>query len=132
MPGTLPADVTTLTLAHAKGEQLKFWIDGANREAGTRVLTKGGRVQELRERLAVYYGLDLSAPLPSNAPPAGPSTREMDIHKRQWAHLRNLGAQWESSPETFALCRSTSNAAGESQTAHGALPAAHRSPLLFS
>lgn len=50
-----PTDLTALTLSRAKGVELKYWIDGVNREAGRQVLTKAGKVDELRQKLAVYY-----------------------------------------------------------------------------
>jgi hypothetical protein len=104
MPNT-PTDLTTLTLSHAKGAELKYWIDGANREAGRRVLTKAGKVDELRQKLAVYYGLDLSS-LPSDPVQAGPPSCDVEIQKRQWKHLRELGEEWKRAPESFQLCDS--------------------------
>ena len=102
MPNT-PRDLTVLTLTHATGAQLKYWIDGANREAGKRQLTKVGRVDELRQKLASHYDLDLSTP-PSALAPAGPATRDVDIQKRQWSHLRQLGEAWKEAPDSFRLC----------------------------
>ena len=54
---TPPADLTVVSLTHATAVQLKFWIDSANRQDGGKqekrgVMTKQGRVQELREQLA--------------------------------------------------------------------------------
>lgn len=102
MPDT-PRGLTVLTLTHATGAQLKYWIDGANREAGKRVLTKAGRVDELRQKLAGHYGLDLST-LPHNPVQAGPPTRDVEIQKRQWDHLRELGEAWKWAPDSFQLC----------------------------
>lgn len=102
MPNT-PRDLTVLTLTHATGAQLKYWIDGVNREAGKRILTKAGRVDECRQKLASHYSLDLST-LPSAPAPAGPTTRDVDIQKRQWSHLRQLGEAWKEAPDSFHLC----------------------------
>ena len=85
MPNS-PQDLTVLTLTHTTGAQLKYWIDGANREAGKRVLTKAGRVDKLCQRLAGYYGLDLSS-LPAVPVPAGPPACDVEIQRRQWDHL---------------------------------------------
>lgn len=98
-----PSDLTVLTLTHAKGAELKYWIDSVNREAGKRVLTKAGRVDELRQKLAVHYGLDLSS-LPSNPVQAGPPSCDVEIQKRQWGHLRELGEAWKRAPDSFQLC----------------------------
>jgi hypothetical protein len=103
MPNTPPTDLTTLTLSRAKGAELKYWIDGANREAGRRVLTKSGKVDELRQKLAAYYGLDLSSP-PSDPVQAGPPSCDAEIQKRQWNHLRELGEEWKRAPNSFQLC----------------------------
>jgi hypothetical protein len=79
----VPGNITVLTLTHAKGAELKYWIDGANREAGKRALTKSGRVEELRQRLAEHYGLNLSSP-PSTLVQAGPPA--------MWRSRRGSGA----------------------------------------
>jgi hypothetical protein len=100
---TTPSDLTVLTLTHAKGAELKYWIDGMNCEAGKRVLTKAGRVDKLCRKLADYYGLDLSS-LPSDAVQAGPPSRDVEIQKRQWGHLRELGEAWKQAPDSFQLC----------------------------
>ena len=98
-----PTDLTALTLSRAKGAELKYWIDGVNREAGRRVLTKAGKVDELRQKLAVYYCLDLSS-LPSDPVQAGPPSCDVEIQKRQWKHLRELGEEWKRAPDLFQLC----------------------------
>ncbi|KAF8060115.1 hypothetical protein FPV67DRAFT_1512705 [Lyophyllum atratum] len=102
-PPTPPTDLNITSLSRAKGDQLKFWIDEANRIAGKRVLTKGGKVDDLR-RKAEYYNLDLSSP-PAVPIPAGPPTRDLETQKRQWAHLRGLGNEWSQSRESFQLCK---------------------------
>ncbi|KAJ7446056.1 hypothetical protein FB451DRAFT_1412416 [Mycena latifolia] len=65
-----PADLTVASLTTASGSQLDFWIDAANKKAEKKVLVKTGRVDARRERLAGYYGLDLSV-MPV-APTIGP------------------------------------------------------------
>ncbi|KAJ7472502.1 hypothetical protein FB451DRAFT_1367472 [Mycena latifolia] len=87
-----PADLTVASLTTASGSQLDFWIDAANKKAEKKVLVKTGRVDTRRERLAGYYGLDLSA-MPVT-PTIGPVSRDVAINKSQWAHLRALGAEW--------------------------------------
>ena len=90
---TVPADINILALASAKGEQLRYWIGEANKIAGQRMLIKTGNVDVLRQRLASYYGLDLSA-LPETAAKVGPLPLDEHIQQRQWDHLRNLGDKW--------------------------------------
>jgi hypothetical protein len=103
MMTNIPGDITVLSLTHAKGAELKYWINGANRAAGKQVLTKSGRVEELHQKLADHYGLDLSSP-PSASAPVGPPTRDMEIQRRQWNHLRELGEAWKEGPDSFQLC----------------------------
>ena len=67
------------------------------------MLSKAGRVDELRQKLAGHYGLDLSS-LPAAPVPAGPPTRDVEIQRRQWDHLRQLGEAWKEAPESFRLC----------------------------
>lgn len=100
-----PADLTVLSLTHATAKQLRFWIDGANREAGSgkRVMTKQGRVQALREKLAEYYRIDLSK-LPPKPMPPGPSPIDAGIQQRQWDGLIQLGEEWAEAGESFRLC----------------------------
>jgi len=102
---TVPADINVLALMSAKGEQLRYWIEGANDIAGRCVLIKTGKVDVLRQRLASYYGLDLSA-LPETAAEVGPLPLDEHIQRRQWDHLRDLGDKWANaaaSGEPFLL-----------------------------
>jgi hypothetical protein len=65
-----------------------------------------GRVDELRRRLAVYYGLDLSA-LPQAVVKASPLALDEDIQQRQWGYLRDLGNEWAemtAAGKQFRLC----------------------------
>ncbi|TCD60124.1 hypothetical protein EIP91_010698 [Steccherinum ochraceum] len=64
------ADITARRLLKAKGSELQYWIELTNeaaREASSdgkkrkRVLLKSGKVNELRQRLADYFGFDLVA-----------------------------------------------------------------------
>ncbi|KAJ7066767.1 hypothetical protein B0H15DRAFT_794362 [Mycena belliarum] len=87
-----PAGLDIVSLTGASGSQLDFWIDAVNKNAGKKILTKTGKVDIRRDRLAGYYGLDLSV-IPA-APTIGPIPHDVDINKRQWAHLRLLGAEW--------------------------------------
>ena len=102
MPNT-PRDLTVLTLTYATGAQLKYCIDGTNREAGKQVLTKVGRVNKLRQKLTGHYGLNLSS-FPAAPVPAGPPARDVEIQRRQWDHLRALGEAWKEAPDSFRLC----------------------------
>ncbi|KAJ6628167.1 hypothetical protein B0H10DRAFT_2277375 [Mycena sp. CBHHK59/15] len=88
-----PADLDVTSLTSASGSQLNFWIDAANQAAGKKLLVKTGKVNDRRDRLAGYYGLDLSA-LPVSTI-IGLVSRDVTINKRQWAHLRALGDEWK-------------------------------------
>jgi len=90
---TVPPEISVLALTRAKGDQLKHWVSEANKAAGRRVLVKTGRVDILRQQLASYYGLDLSA-LPETAAKVGPLPLDEHIQRRQWDHLRDLGEKW--------------------------------------
>ncbi|KAJ6613860.1 hypothetical protein B0H10DRAFT_2221832 [Mycena sp. CBHHK59/15] len=56
-----PSDLDITSLTSASGSQLNFWIDAANQAAGKKLLVKTGKVNDLWDRLAGYYGLNLSA-----------------------------------------------------------------------
>ncbi|KAJ7877707.1 hypothetical protein B0H14DRAFT_2342242 [Mycena olivaceomarginata] len=89
---TRPADLDATSLTTASGAQLNYWIDAANNGLPKKVLTKTGTVDIRRQRLADYYGINLSAtPV---TPSVGPISRDADITKRQWEHLRAVGAEW--------------------------------------
>jgi hypothetical protein len=98
-------DITAASLLAAGGKELRYWIAKANENADKK-LSKSGKVQELRERLAAHYGLELSAP-GQLAPIEGPHTVDEHIQKRQWGYLRALGDEWDSavrSGRPFRLC----------------------------
>jgi hypothetical protein len=110
-----PDDITAKAILNAKGDQLRFWIDGANTTARAEEgykknpLVKRGKVSELQKRLADFYGLDLcSASEPETAIQEAlldPIDRE--IQRKQWAHLQDLGQEWALSVESgkkFELC----------------------------
>jgi hypothetical protein len=74
---------------------------------GKKVLNKTGKVEELKSRLVDYYQLDRSRSKQLSVPVAGPPSLDQDIQNRQWAHLRDLGAEWERTSRaggTFTLC----------------------------
>lgn len=101
MPPPRPVDLNGTSLTAAKGTQLDFWIDAANKAADDagkkKVLAKTGRVDERRQRLADYYNIDLSSlPAPE---PIGPATVDRAINKMQWAHLLTLGNEWKQKEE---------------------------------
>jgi hypothetical protein len=111
-----PDDLTVQVILDAKGDQLRFWIDRAYSDARAlggymkNPLTKGGKVGDLRERLAGYYGLDLcstSKPDAAIISKAPLDAVNREIQRKQWAHLRNLGKEWELSVSKgvpFILC----------------------------
>jgi hypothetical protein len=104
---TAPSDLTVSALNNASGDWLKFWIQGVNDAAGKKVLNKSGRVKDLKTRLATHYGLDRSCPA---AAPTGPLPLDKHIQKKQWDHLRGLGAEWAqraSAGREFKLCASS-------------------------
>jgi hypothetical protein len=68
------------------------------------VLTKSSRVEELHQRLADHYRLDLSSP-PSASAPVGLPTHDMEIQRRQWTHLEELGEVWKEALDSFQLCK---------------------------
>ncbi|KII89593.1 hypothetical protein PLICRDRAFT_107715 [Plicaturopsis crispa FD-325 SS-3] len=90
---TLPPDITVSTLSKATGQQLHHWESRANQEAGTKVLKHTGKVADRRQRLAGYYALDLSE-TPRTQTEVGPVPLDLDIRRRQWDHLRTVGADW--------------------------------------
>lgn len=95
-----PAEITVATILSAKGDELRFWIENANADArahrgfSKNPLTKTGRVDELRHRLATFYGLDLLAVKSEDVEAPGTSIDE-EIQQRQWAHMRSLAQEWE-------------------------------------
>jgi hypothetical protein len=115
---TVPPDMTVPAIHGAKIEKLKWWISRANETAKAcgekkNPLTKGGNANDLRRKIAEYFGLDLSATtvVESTAAKKGADsesdTLRQTIQKRQWAHLRALGSEWKDCAEKkvpFALC----------------------------
>jgi hypothetical protein len=99
-----PSEITSLALANATGAQLKFWIENTNKSLPKKVLTKTGRVDELRKKLAKHYSIDLSAmPLQSDTTFEGPKMLDTTIIKKQWTWLRELGEEWLSAGTAFQL-----------------------------
>ena len=100
----------TTTLSSVTGAQLKFWVDQANTAAGQKALTKSGKVNDLRQWLAVHYHLDLMA-APLAVAPAAPSLLStLTIQNCQWNALCDLGDKWEECTRTnmpFLLCASS-------------------------
>ncbi|KAK7006980.1 hypothetical protein R3P38DRAFT_3325928 [Favolaschia claudopus] len=101
---TRPADLDAASLTSASGAQLNYWIDAVNKDLPKKVLVKTGTVDIRRQRLADYFSIDLSSLPP--APSIGPISRDTEINKRQWDHLRSLGAEWaekDKSGQEFQL-----------------------------
>ena len=105
-----PSELTVSALNRASGDQLKFWIQGANDVAGKKVLNKSGKVEDLRTRLATHFGLDCTAPVVAEAAKeAANGLRPLHRHiqKKQWDHLRRLGHEWAQTAcagREFKLC----------------------------
>ena len=98
--------ITALSLTGAKGNELMFWIELTNKTAGKRVLSKTGKVKELRQRLAAHYRLDLTSN-PETVSACGPLPLDEHIQRHQWDHLRSLGDEWmkaTSAGKPFTLC----------------------------
>ncbi|KAK6984581.1 hypothetical protein R3P38DRAFT_3231534 [Favolaschia claudopus] len=105
---TRPADLDAASLTSASGAQLNYWIDAVNKDLPKKVLVKTGTVDIRRQRLADYFSIDLSSLPP--APSIGPISRDTEINKRQWDHLRSLGAEWaekDKSGQEFQLVSET-------------------------
>ena len=105
-PATLP-DFDAASLSSVTGAQLKFWVDQMNTAAGRKVLMKSGKVDNLRQRLAVHYHLDLTVALLAAAAAAPSPSSALDIQNCQWNALCNLGDKWEECTWTnqlFLLC----------------------------
>ncbi|KAG1858357.1 hypothetical protein DFJ58DRAFT_781829 [Suillus subalutaceus] len=109
MAGTceLPDGLTAASLKVARGSEIAFWISQANAAAGKRVMTKNGRVNDQRQRLAKHYGLDLVDGAGTSPVSVAPKTREEDIKERQFNWLRELGDEWSRTAaegKEFVLC----------------------------
>ncbi|KIJ11627.1 hypothetical protein PAXINDRAFT_157260 [Paxillus involutus ATCC 200175] len=95
----------------AMATQLKFWIDKVNAATGRKVLTKVGRVDDLRCKLAAHYGLDLSMPVILNVPTAIGPASTLNIQNHQWDYLCDLGNEWDKCAtigRPFLLCQPSS------------------------
>jgi hypothetical protein len=110
----LPNWITLEALRNAKGAELRHWINQANTAAGRKVLTQQGRVNDLRKRLATHYGIDLDATDAPVAPITAPLTVDEDIKARQFAWVRDLGAEWEMTSSVGKEFRLTKPSPGES------------------
>lgn len=96
--------ITAAQLATAKGSELQYWIEQANADAQKKVLKKSGRVDELRQRLAQYYGINLSPSAEDSTTVVKSSdttsqpvfTIDKEIRMKQWAAVRELGEQWRT------------------------------------
>ncbi|THH15770.1 hypothetical protein EUX98_g9414 [Antrodiella citrinella] len=105
---------SALSLLHAKGDVLRFWIDKANEseldkpKADRRdKLKRRGKVDDLRKRLALHFGYDLTAarseleesikrrPQAADAGPAEFRGGTLEVRRRQWQYLRVLAKEWD-------------------------------------
>lgn len=102
-PMPRPDDLDVVALTNANGNQLNYWIDATNKGLAKKVLIKTGTVDVRRQRLADYFGIDLSA-VP-DTPTVGPITRDIAINQMQWAHLRTLGDEWAAKDSAGAVFR---------------------------
>src|SRR5262245_27675630 len=99
-----PPEITVKALLEAKADTLRWWVAQANeaaRENGTKnPLTKAGKKLELQQKIASHYGLDLSVAAIASPPMKKkglPPSVKKEIQKKQWAHMRDLGAEWKRS-----------------------------------
>ncbi|KAJ7123823.1 hypothetical protein C8R43DRAFT_1135875 [Mycena crocata] len=105
-----PSDINALTLGSATGDLLKFWITEANKNIPEKSqrLTKTGKVDELRRKLAAHHNIDLSSGPDISQPMVALSIDE-NIAKKQWEGLRALGREWQqdlAAGRTFRLKKS--------------------------
>jgi hypothetical protein len=106
-----PPEINVKALLEAKTDTLKWWVVRANEAAKSNglknPLTKAGKKLELQQKIAEYYGLDLSVNAIPSPPKKEPPSLNKEIQRKQWAHLRELGAEWKRSldrNEPFLLC----------------------------
>ena len=97
------------SLHSTMGAQLKLWVDQVNTAAGRKVLTKSGRVDNLRQHLTTHYSLDptVAPPVAAAAAPASGALSTLDIQNCQWNALCDLGDEWEEcthANQPFLLC----------------------------
>ncbi|KAF8549924.1 hypothetical protein OG21DRAFT_1488168 [Imleria badia] len=117
-------DFDVAALSSVTGAQLKFWVDQANTAAGRKALTKSGRVDDLRQRLAAHYHLDLMAAAPAVAPTTPSPSTTLAIQNCQWNALCDLGDEWDECTrmsKPFLLCAlspAMSELVGWSPSAH--------------
>ncbi|KAJ7276738.1 hypothetical protein C8J57DRAFT_1583977 [Mycena rebaudengoi] len=115
-----PDDLDVVALTNANGNQLDYWIDATNKGLAKKVLIKTGTVDVRRQRLADYFGINLSA-VP-DTPTVGPITRDIAINQMQWAHLRTLGDEWAAKDSAGAVFRLVPDNAATSITHPALLP----------
>ncbi|KAF7311909.1 hypothetical protein MIND_00202300 [Mycena indigotica] len=91
----MPNGMTHASLLAAKSAELKFWILQTNEMQGKKALKVTGKVEDLRQRLATYYGLDLTvtSQTATTHTPA-PLTLDQHIIARQWEGLAEMGQEW--------------------------------------
>lgn len=73
---------------------MRHWIDAINQNTGKKLITLSGKVDELQERVARHYGLNLTQAIEPASPASGPRPINEEIQCRQWAHLRDLADKW--------------------------------------
>lgn len=96
-----PDGLTVPAVIAAKGDQLRYWIDAANKvakAAGQPVIKKKQLVDTLRNCLAAHYGLDLSVIHVDVV--IGPAPVNRAIINAQWGHLRSMAGAWSTAAES--------------------------------
>ena len=125
MPPAIPSYITPASLVHAKKTELQYWILKANEDAEQKVINKSAkRMEVLRDRLATYYGIDISQESvlrqvdedSTSKRAIGPVEINHAITQDQWAYLRGLGCEWREKiekNEEFILLHRPVDLAGE-------------------
>ncbi|KAF7323500.1 hypothetical protein HMN09_00131200 [Mycena chlorophos] len=91
--GPGPPPVTHQDVHSAKTEQLKYMIDRANEAEGEKVMIRTGNLQELKNRVGMYYNYDMSK-TPAPIAPLAPPTINAAIIERQWNDFAAMGEEW--------------------------------------
>ncbi|OSX63036.1 hypothetical protein POSPLADRAFT_1046376 [Postia placenta MAD-698-R-SB12] len=65
-------------------------IDAINQNVGKKLIVLSGKVDELWERMARHYSLNLAQAIEPALPASGPRPINKEIQCRQWAHLHDL------------------------------------------